>query len=186
MRLSPLCLLTIALATCGLSCSDPVPPTPRGAWSVSFVQKSAVDCKQAGHNTLVGSVTSNTKTAVVTDGTNGAHVSCTVSDLGNGNFSVSAQESQADKFLNIVISSIAATATETAPAPGGIGYASANTVKTYTTDDMTPCNFYFVPNSGEGVAAGKVWVAFKCPAIVADGSTCEIQQGYAIFENCSE
>lgn len=186
MRLSPLCLLTLALATLGLSCSDPVPPTPRGAWTVSFVQQSAVDCKQAGHNSQVGAVTSNTKTSVITDGTDSTHVSCTVSDVGGGNFSVNAEAQKSDKYLNIVINKISAAATEAAPATGGIAYASANTVKTYTSDAMTPCNFYFVPSSGEGVAAGKVWVAFKCPKIVADMSTCEIQQGYAIFENCGD
>ena len=43
-------------------------------------------------------------------------------------------------------------------------------------------------NTGEGVAPGRIWVAFKCPTIIdgSSNSTCQIKQGYAIFENCSQ
>lgn len=183
MRLSPLCLVPVGLAAL-VGCSDPVPPTPRGAWTVSFIDPG-IDCQHMGHNTQVGDVTSNQKKAVVVDGTAGADISCAVRAAGSG-FNVELKAFEKDKGLIVSVDGITAAATEEAPAPGILSYVSGTTVDAYNSSSEDPCNFYFIPNSGQNIAVGEVWFAFKCPAIVADQSTCEIQQGYALFENCSE
>lgn len=182
MRLSVLGFLGVGLVLLS-GCSDPVPPTPRGAWTVSFAD-TGIECQHGGHNAKVGDVGPSTKNAVVVDGTEGANVDCRVSPKGSG-FFVDASLQQSDKFLTILIDGISTAATETAPVKGGIGYSSANTVDTYTTTTMDKCDYYFVP-SAQGIAAGRVWVSFKCPRLEAEGSFCSIQQGYAIFENCEE
>jgi hypothetical protein len=182
MRLSPLGFIPVGLALLA-GCSDPVPPTPRGAWTVSFVDPG-IDCAHMGHNTQIGQVGPDNKDAVVVDGTDNATIDCEVRAVDNG-FNVSASASQKDKALSIVVNGIPATATEMAPHKGGISYVSANTVDAYLTSTESLCDFYFIPPR-QGVAAGRVWVAFKCPEIEAEGSKCAIAQGYAIFENCNE
>lgn len=185
MRLSPLCLIPVAFVTLA-SCEGNVPPTPRAAWSVTFVD-TGVDCAHMGHNSLVGKVTSNRKDAVITDGTDDTDVKCTVSPSGSG-YNVDASASRKDLYLNILINGITSGATEAAPALGGLAYSSAITADAYTATASgdTACKYYFIPGSGEGVDKGKIWVAFQCPIVTTEGSTCAIQQGYAIFENCSE
>jgi hypothetical protein len=182
MRLSPLGFIPVGFLLFA-SCSDPVPPTPRGAFSVSFVD-SGMECSHAGHNTVIGMVGPSNKEVVVVDGTADTDIKCSVTPVAGG-FSVEATASQNDKSLTILIDKIAATATEMAPTPGSISYVSAKTVDAYSNSTGFPCQFYFIP-SNQGIEAGRVWVSFKCPMVEADGSTCEISQGYAIFENCRE
>lgn len=181
MRLSPLGFLPVGLFL--LSCSDPVPPTPRGAVSVSFVD-TGIDCAHAGHNTEIGKVGPASKDQVIVDGTNDADINCTVRVAGDG-FSVEATATQKDKALTIIIDKLTAKNTEEAPATGGIAYTSAKTVDSYLNATGSPCEFYVIPPA-QGVAAGRVWLSFKCPVVEAEGSVCQISQGYAIFENCSE
>jgi hypothetical protein len=164
------------------SCSDPVPPTPRGAWTVSFIDPG-IECQHAGHNAQVGEVTDRTKQTLLSNGQDDAEVECIVS--GSGSFKVDASAYQSSKLLKIVVPSLTSAATIDAPAKGTVAFASPNTVKSYVSPSNS-CDFYFVEGSGEGVGEGKVWVAFKCEEIrLANESVCEIQQGYAIFENCS-
>lgn len=182
MRLSPLGFIPVGFLLFA-SCSDPVPPTPRGAFSVSFTD-TGIECAHAGHNTVIGMVGPANKEVVVVDGTADASIDCEVKAVMGG-FSVEASATQKDKALTIIIDKLPATATEEAPASGNIAYVSAKTVDSYQPTTGTPCSFYFVPPE-QGVAAGRVWIAFKCPSVEAEGSTCAISQGYAIFENCSE
>lgn len=187
MRLSVLGLMTAGLALLS-GCSDPVPPTPRGAWTVSFVDTGAA-CQHKGHNTKVGDVGPSTKNAVVVDGTEGADVDCSVKASGAG-FAVDASLTQNASGLSVLIGQIAPSATDMAPAQGAISYVSPETVDAYLTPPDSKCDFYFVPG-GQGVAAGRVWLSFGCHKVEAEGSVCESMQtyalqGYAIFENCSE
>jgi hypothetical protein len=185
MRLSPLGFIPVGLLLFA-SCSDPVPPTPRGAFSVSFVD-TGIECAHAGHNTVIGMVGPKNKEVVVVDGTSSTIIDCEVTPV-TGGFKVYASATQKDKALTIVLNNIPASATEEAPAKGGISYVSAKTVDSYLNSTDTPCDFYFVPTTppNQGIAAGRVWLSFKCPKIEAEGSTCAISQGYAIFENCSQ
>jgi hypothetical protein len=165
-------------------CSDPVPPTPQGAFQATFVSNSSA-CMIAGHNTAVGAVTSSTKDKVLVSGIDGADVECTVS--GSGTFSVQAKISQGGQGLEINIPKLTAGATKDNPATGSVNYASlktSGTVFSSTTD--TPCSFYFSDNH-EGVASGRVWITFDCPKIIQGTmKTCKLGPAFAIFENCSE
>src|SRR5690348_14524757 len=115
MRLSPLCLIPFALLTFA-ACSDPVPPTPRGAWTVIF-SDLGIGCAQNSHATRVGDVDASNKKQVITDGTEGAKISCQVSAAGSG-FDVDASANQSDKFLIIAVKGLTAAATKDAPMPG--------------------------------------------------------------------
>jgi hypothetical protein len=135
----------------------------------------------ASHTSSVGSVTADTKVAVVLNGDAGASVTCTVA--GSGPFSVNAQASQNDKSLSISIPSIAPSASQQAPAMGQLAYSSA---KTAGNPYSGACALWFTASTPETVAPGKVWLTFACPALVSGMSTCPIQQGYALFENCNQ
>lgn len=182
MRLS-LLGLTVPVLIAGLttSCSDPVPPTPRGAWSVSFVDPGGA-CSIQGHNASLGKVTDSDRAnaVLVTSGEAGADITCSV--VGSSSFNVDATAYQSGSILQMVVNGLASSATSDNPAKGSIAFASPTTVATYASNE---CDFYFVPGSGEGIGPGKVWVAFSCPDISSEGSVCQIKQGYAIFENCS-
>ncbi len=165
-------------------CSDPVPPTPQGAFQATFVSDSA-SCMIAGHNTAVGAVTSSTKDKVLVSGIDGADIECTVS--GSGTFSVQAKITQNGQGLEINIPKLTAGATKDSPATGSVNYASAKTSGTvFTSTTDTPCNFYFSDDQ-QGVASGRVWITFDCPKVIQGTmKTCKIGPGFAIFENCSE
>jgi hypothetical protein len=180
MRLAFLSLATALAAPLAIGCSDPVPQTPDGAWIVTTIQDDPTACHIAGHNDEVGQLNASDKLMVVTDGVDGASISCTVA--GTGTFNVSALSQLADKTLNINIPAITAAATEMSPAIGAISYESAKTAVPYSGN----CNFYFTPSTPETVAEGKIWVAFKCDALTAGEtmSTCPVSQGYALFESC--
>src|SRR6478752_4289524 len=91
----------LSLASAGLvSCNDPVPPTPQGAWSVSFQPQdgNAAACQIAGHNASVGGVTDHTKDHLIANGVSEAgpgessDLSCSVT--GTGKFDVDASMTQ--------------------------------------------------------------------------------------------
>ena len=168
----------VAVAGCG----DPVAPPPQAAYFVSFLHPG-VDCEIASHQMKLGDVSAMDRKAVVADGYGGADISCTVS--GSGAFKVS-DTTALDKgrSLTLDIPSISKNAKQATPARGFVAYASEKTVDTYTPDPMTPCNFFFADGSAEGVAAGKIWVQFDCPVVIAEASTCAMN-GTALFENCA-
>jgi hypothetical protein len=167
-------------------CSDPVPATPRGAIMVRVVDSGA-DCSVIGHEGRIGSVSGTDHLRVLVDGEEGADITCRVA--GAGPFAVTATASQATTEhvygFSMAIPSIAASATVDAPATGGITFASEDTGgDSLTSDNNNPCLFYFNAAAGQSVSAGKIWVSFNCPAMLLDTSTCPINEGHAIFENC--
>ena len=181
MRLAGLALLPlVVLLSCGKA--DKTPSTAQGAWSVNFVAPDA-NCAVDAHDAQMGDVTANTKTEVLADGADGANITCSV--VGTQSFEVSAMAIQGNNLLQLTIDAITADATAANPATGTVVFSDATTVATYLTLPDSPCNFYFEPDTDEGVASGTIWVSFTCAAISADTSTCGIQQGYAILENCS-
>jgi hypothetical protein len=171
------------LPLAALGCSDPVPPTPDGAWTLNFVQQSALECDIFSHNAQVGIISSDSRTKVITDGTEGARVSCEVT--GSGTFKAKGKASQNGYSLEILIPAITADASPESPADGQIAYSSTKETVSNTYVAEKPCAFYFQPDTKEGVDTGKIWVAFQCDEIVFDTSKCQISQGYAIFENCT-
>lgn len=179
-------LLASALALGSLAfvtgCSEPVPPTPQGAWSVDFTQTDPTMCLIAGHNSGVGAVSADARDKVEIDGLDGASITCEVN--GAGPFSASGQASQNGRNLSILIASISPTTRKDAPVKGGVSYASEKTAgEPYSSSG--DCDFWFDEGTNQSVAAGKIWVAFACPLVVNSTDKCGISQGYAIFENCT-
>ena len=182
MRFARLAVLS-ALLLAGPGCSDDVPPTPKGAFSVSF-QDTGTECAVKSHNMTVGSVTDTSKQTLLSDGQENAEVKCKVT--GSGPFAVSGSILQAGKFLDVTVGSLASGTKLEGPATGSVGYAGGvETSNTYSSKADTPCNFYFTTGQ-QGVAAGRVWMAFDCPKIVSGQSTCELVTSYVIFENCDK
>jgi hypothetical protein len=172
-------LPVVALGALGTGCSDAVPPIPRGAYSVAF-SDPGVECQVAGHGNAVGEVSDSTKQKLYSNGEDGAEVECSV--VGSGSFNATGKIYKGGSILQISIGSIAASATAAAPAIGSVSFASEKTQASYNSNE---CQFYFVPNTDEGVDSGKLWVAFKCPTITSEQSVCKIDVGYVILENCS-
>ncbi len=171
-----------AIATGSWGCSDPVPPTPQGAYQVTFSSPSST-CGIQGHNAKVGYIDGLERSSVVVDG-DGASVSCTVS--GSGTFAVEAQITKDADNLQIAVPAITSAATPMNPVKGRVAFASPTTVSNYVADKNHECNFYFLPGSKEGVGAGKIWVAFQCPEVVAQDSTCRLLESYVLLENCTQ
>jgi hypothetical protein len=183
-RLALAVVSTSALAVFAAACSDPVPPTPQGAWNVTLVHNSSA-CLIIGHAAQLGSVSATGKDKVlVSGGAEGADISCQVT--GTSSFSVTALATLDGQGVQITIPKIDSSATKDAPVPGSVSFSSTDTVDAYSSSEMTPCNFYFVPDTGEGVASGRIWVAFSCSKVDKDTSTCALAESFAIFENCTE
>ena len=187
MRFHRFLLGSIApLAVALTGCSDPVPPTPQGAWNANFgpAIDASTSCMVAQHTASLGKVGASDRASVsvVVDGTDSAQIQCSVT--GDKTFEVHGQAQRKGIGLNITIPKLTAGATEQSPAAGTVSFVSDKTVQAYVSNPQNPCQFYFTPDSDEGVSAGKVWVAFKCPDVGITMSTCQISQGYAIFENC--
>jgi hypothetical protein len=173
--------LPIAALAALTGCSDPVAPPAQTGWTVNF-QRTSVGCEIASHTMKVGDVNEKDRTKVIVDGKGGADISCTVK--GSSSFAVTDTSAlYQGRVLAMEIPSITKNAKQATPAKGVVAYASEITVDTYQPN-MTPCDFFFMDGTGEGVAAGKIWVAFNCPEVIGEMSTCAMS-GAALFENCS-
>ena len=186
-RLALAVVSTSSLAVFAAACSDPVPPTPQGAWTVQLVRDSSA-CNIIGHKAQVGSVTSNGRDAVLVDGAlvekDAVEVTCKVS--GTSSFEVSGVASLSGQGLQIDIPKIDASATKEAPAHGSVSFSSSITAGAYSSLSETPCDFYFLPSTKEGVVSGRIWVAFSCPKVQDKMSICALSESFALFENCTE
>jgi hypothetical protein len=187
MRLSRFALAVVStsfLAVFAIACSDPVPPTPQGACHAELLSNGGA-CTITSQVADVGSVTATTKDRVLVAGDDaGADISCQVS--GTNSFDVQASATVAGQGIQISIPKIDSSATQMAPAAGTVIFAASMTGGAYSTPSATPCAFYFKQGTGEGVASGKIWVAFSCPTVVNGMSTCAISESFAIFENCTQ
>jgi hypothetical protein len=154
-----------------------------GAWSVALTNNGAT-CHTLSDTVAVGEVTASAILTRVTDGTQGASVVCSVTPATNvAAFTVDGTAALGADTLHITIPSITATATQASPAVGSVEFAAPQTNgATYTGH---ACDFYFVADTGEGVAAGKVWIAFDCQSVSGSGSTCSLAQSIALFEDCA-
>lgn len=184
LRLGPVLaagsVITTALIAFG--CSEPAPIIARGAWAVQFVD-TGVDCQIANHNVGVGEVSADKRTTLVDDETNDTTVGCTVIDNGGSFYFDAAESNKAGNVLTIVVSDLPSGATKDNPATGTVSYRSSNTQAQFSS---TECIFYFKEGTGQSVKAGNIWVTFECPEIAAGiDNVCQIQVGYAAFENCS-
>jgi hypothetical protein len=184
MRFAPLAAFSVlalaSLAGCGGGGSTP----PEAAWVVSMIQSDPTQCMIADNTRSIGAVSNSKITTPEISGTTDGQlgtvtVQCTVS--GTSSFSVDAQASAGPDSLHITIPSIDASASMSSPATGNISYESDATADNFYQGD---CNFYFEQSMGVAVAAGRIWVAFQCPMLMSGLSTCPVDQGYAVFEDC--
>jgi len=180
MRAIYLALPLLAFAS---GCGEEIPPTPQAAFAVNF-QDSGAECPHKSHTTDVGMISGAARTTVLVDGVNGADISCTVS--GAGPFSVNAKVIVGADGLVITVPAITTGAKKDAPATGGVSFFSATTLKSFNSASDTPCSFYFLDGTPEGVAPGKAWMAFTCPKMIESMSTCAIGESYVILENCNQ
>lgn len=168
----------------GLACSDPAPPTPRGAYSLNFVKPGA-DCNVSGHSEILGEVTAAEKNQVLADGEEGATVDCSVTGSGSFDVSARAKNSATATEIRVKINGINPAATQEMPATGSVSFSSAKTSGiTFTSTTEDQCLFWFDPESDQGVDAGKIWVVFECPAVTSGQYTCEIRRGALAFDGC--
>ncbi|APR86593.1 Hypothetical protein A7982_11942 [Minicystis rosea] len=155
----------------------------QGAYVFTMIQEDPFACHLAGHTAAVGQVSDKERGQVIADTVGGTRVSCTVS--GANGFHVHGEIDDSNNTGNtfeLDIPSLTSDALENAPVEGtmvisapwtaGVPYSGA-------------CKFHFGSAPPQGVATGRAWVTFTCPAM-SDGasSTCPIQIGRAIFENC--
>ncbi|MRG98124.1 hypothetical protein [Polyangium spumosum] len=180
LRVACLAFPLVALALLG-GCSDPVPPTPQGAFSVQF-SDTGVDCSIASHRSEAGDIDASKRTTVLVDGVEGASVTCSVS--GTGPFDVSAKIFFGSDGINLSIPAINVGATEMSPATGALSFFSDRTAGDAFSSSQ--CNFYFKEGTGQGVAAGKLWVSFACPEVVESQNKCGITESHVIIENCEQ
>ena len=187
MRFARLAVLPVLLVAAP-GCGDDPPPEAKGAFSVTFQDDGPggpPGCAINQHNTTVGSVTNTSKQTLLANGSEGAEVKCSVT--GSSSFTVSGSILQSAKFLDISVSGLSTSATADAPVKGSVAYAGADkTATTYGSKSDKPCEFFFTDAPPQGVAAGRVWVAFKCAELDSDQSQCSLGTSYAIFENCSK
>src|SRR5690348_5105766 len=98
----------ISLASIGLvSCNDAVPPTPQGAWAISFqaTDMNPVQCMVMGHPAQVGAVTDHDHQHLIPNGmseagpTESSELECNVVEnpAGSKKFDVYAKMTQLDK-----------------------------------------------------------------------------------------
>jgi len=180
LRVASLAFPLVAFAFLG-GCSDPVPPTPQGAFSVQF-SDTGMNCSIASHRSEAGLVDASTKEKVLIDGMEGAKVSCSVS--GSGPFDVSAQIVLGSDGITLSIPAINAGATVDSPAKGALSFFSDRTAG--DAFSSSSCNFYFKEGTGQGVASGKLWVSFACPEVIESTNTCGITESHVILENCDQ
>jgi hypothetical protein len=172
-------------------CSDPVPPTPQGAFSVTFLDSGpdgSAGCEITFHNATMGEVTPNTKDRLLKNGENDSEVECSVQ--GASAFDVQGTLFQAGNFLSIGVKGLKAKGnggpTKDAPAPGGVSFSSPTTAgENYSTEAEAPCNFFYTDKTNQDVAAGRAWLTFNCPSITNGSSKCELGDSYVILENCT-
>ncbi len=177
------------LCLSAVACSEAVPVASEGAYVVSFLATPSAGktCKITSHNAQIGGVTASALDLLKKDTVDGAKVQCSVTANG-ASFSASGIiEDGSGNHFDFVIPSISASATEAAPALGNIGFRSPTTVALYRAPAETACKFWFTGN--EQLAAGLIWVSFKCDAIsdLGHDSSCQITAGSALaMQNCDQ
>ena len=94
-------------------------------------------------------------------------------------------DSTASSRVASYASSIATSATVDAPATGSVAFQSTQLGEPAQSNPNT-CMFYFDPAQDEAsrLSQGKIWVTFVCPEMNINTNVCEINQAWAVFENC--
>jgi hypothetical protein len=152
----------------------PPPFFPRTAWALNVVQSQ--ECKSSGER--IGQIDAAQVSDKMVDGL--GSVSCTVA--GTDSFAVKGRATTTQGLtLSVDIPAITPQATKENPAEGVVTFPSLNV----GLDRSGTCFFYFVPGTGETVHSGNIWAAFTCPGLGDGVSTCDVEESYVLFENCT-
>lgn len=178
---------TAVLALLGLTGSncDPTPPaTPAsGAWAVSFIQPDPNRCHVTGHNMQVGTVDASAYGPLVTDGMEGASVSCETIDGGDAHFTVLARVEQDGNTLDVEVHDVGPGSEQESPSNATVRLTDIKTGGELTDDT---CSAWFADGTGQSVAGGKAWFTFSCDALSGPSDEgCAISGGYFIVVNCT-
>ncbi len=184
MSRNALFLMAAGLCSIGsMGCSEPVAPASQGAFVAAF--QAPGTCGKDIHNEQIGYADATRIGDLKKNGTGGAQIFCGVAS-GDGGFDVEAGLSLFSTNLYVNIFGIPSTATEADPHPGAVSYQTQKTVKPYSSPQDQPCQFWFV--NDQEVAAGRIWVQFRCDSI-EDASTdtqCALGVSTLAIQNCDQ
>lgn len=181
--------LALGLAACsddrsGTSSSDDeeAEPKPTGAVNMEVYATEEQSCPPGNIHIDVGFVNAS-PAKTVTDGEDGAKVSCAVGPSGGLlSASGSIEKGAASFAFSVAVESGKPSAVGevafTDPA-SGVRYASA----------MSPCLFQFAPGSSQGIKEGEIFVQFDCTALESEADpklACSSRYGYVRLENCAK
>lgn len=172
----------LGLLTASLGCSDPVSPTPQGAFNVTFgnVSGSGITCPatQPTAQLIVGTVGPG-QFATEIDGENGATITCRVAK-SNAGFIVSGKVLKGTQQFYLASVGVGEGMDNAGPA---VSVAGPNTGgKFYSPEGDATCTFTVIE-----AAEGRAWLAFECPDMSTGSAVnerCSLYQGYVVFENC--
>jgi hypothetical protein len=168
-----------------LGCSDPVPLPAQGAISMS-IRKSAATCPDSGTTYSVGAPnspsTSNPGDSLV-DGSNGAHISCSVKGSGGGfAFSGTLQASTTVPVYPITVTFSNGVVDATGKGTAAVSVYTPTLSTFYASTD--PCTIQVLGNPLQ-VKGGSIWASFSCPAITASlQGECAVGPSVIVLENC--
>ena len=181
---------TALLGAITMSCSDPVPPTKQGAFSVRLTAGTGM-CGLPQTFIKIGDASATTHASV--SDSNDPQVKCSVKQSG-GSFTFDAQLTSSG---SMTVFSVTGTATPGADSMASVSISNPETALnafggscklSVTKSDASP---------NLAVAPGRIWAAITCPAITQPGTvplkTCALSDfdgsgvgGYFVFENCDE
>jgi hypothetical protein len=174
------------------ACSEPVPPAAQGAFIGNFQAGTAGMCGQDIHTGQIGYADATEIRDLKKEGTAGARVFCSVTPNGNG-FDVEGALKQLNTDFVVKIGGMPTNATEDAPHHGSVSYRTAETLNYYTSTDETPCDFWMAPpvpgKAQQEVAAGRIWVQYKCDSVknASSNTECRLGPGSTLaFQNCDQ
>lgn len=165
------------------ACDEAPPPTPAGAYNVAFSQTGGT-CAIASHQNTLGEVGGSGDPTLVTSGSQGSTITCTI-ESASGGFHVSA-DLEGSATVSIEIASISDKATDTAPVDGTVTYASQQTAGDVFSSQgaAEACHFWIDGNNGQYVRAGEAYLTFECPTIDSEANVCKLSRSYVAVKNC--
>lgn len=206
------CLLASLTALFSLSCSDPEPPTPRGAaqyrtfvppqgkagcsigWGGIAAQEPYVEGDPTGVPEMPRPAQPPSRRGgPVYDGVEGNEISCKViggdqleisARLAGPNVSPSTGRPGSNTHLDI-----SAKLDSKGKGTGHAAFYTTDTLAVRPTDEF-PCTFEAVPEPSTGepiLEAGAIWLTFNCPRVhMSSQNTSCSSEGVLVLEDCQK
>lgn len=153
---------------------------PQGAVSVEVYRNDQQTCPYDSLLLEIGNVKASPPKLVV-DGEAGAAITCSVAPMGEA-FAANGSLGIGKKAL-----SFGDVLTDGGSAVGSIRFQDPDTGAGFASAAAEPCVFQFAPSSDQGVAPGRVFVQFDCPALVSEADptvVCSSRYGYVLVDRC--